>query len=56
MIDGKPAQVVFAGRTANGLDQINVIVPGVYPDLDVAVQAKVNGTTTQASVFLTVTF
>ena len=56
LIDGKPAQVIFADRVANGLDQINVIVPNVFPDGDVVVQAKVNGVTTQTNLFLTVKF
>jgi uncharacterized protein (TIGR03437 family) len=56
LINGLPAQVVYAGRTANGLDQINVIVPNVFPDGDVVIQAKVNGITTQPNVFLTVKF
>jgi uncharacterized protein (TIGR03437 family) len=48
--------VVYAGRVANGLDQINVIVPNVFPDGDVVLQAKVNGVTTQTNLFLTVKF
>jgi uncharacterized protein (TIGR03437 family) len=55
-IGGLPAQVIYAGMTANGLDQLDVIVPNVFPDGDTAIQAMLNGVTTQANVFLTVKF
>jgi uncharacterized protein (TIGR03437 family) len=55
-IGGIAAQVTYAGRTDSGLDQLDVVVPNVFPDGDVMVQAMVNGVTTQANVFLTVKY
>jgi uncharacterized protein (TIGR03118 family) len=50
MIGGMPAQVTFAGLTAAGLYQLNVVVPfGLSPG-DVAVTATVNGSTTPVAM------
>ena len=42
-IGGLPANVLFAGVTAPGLYQLNVVVPAAVPDGDNAVTATLNG-------------
>jgi uncharacterized protein (TIGR03437 family) len=48
-IGNVPAQVTYAGRTASGTDQLNVMVPiSLFPDGDFSVVATVNGVKTPA--------
>lgn len=53
-VGGQPAQVLYAGRTANGLDQLNVTVPNGLADGDAPIQATINGLTTQPNVLISV--
>lgn len=52
-IGGQTATVAFAGRSASGLDQINVVVPQL-PNGDYAVTATVGGAATQANAYITI--
>ena len=54
LIGGIPAQVVFAGAIAPGLDQINVTVPQSLPDGDAEVVASLGNGVSQPGAFLTV--
>ncbi|PYT22455.1 MAG: hypothetical protein DMG57_35200 [Acidobacteria bacterium] len=49
-IGGKQATVAFAGLSASGLDQLNVVVPADLPDGDAALVATVSGVSTQANL------
>jgi uncharacterized protein (TIGR03437 family) len=53
-IGGVEAEVLWAGRSGAGLDQLNVRVPVALPDGDYAVSAEIAGTRTQENLFLTV--
>jgi uncharacterized protein (TIGR03437 family) len=57
-IGGAAATVQFAGRSAAGLDQINVTVPnlpaGSTGATDVAIRATAGAATTAAGLFITV--
>jgi len=53
-IGGVPAVVQYAGLVAPGLDQINVVIPAGLPAGGQLVVAKVGGTETQPSAYLTV--
>ncbi|MGH9667393.1 MAG: hypothetical protein ACRD9L_23465, partial [Bryobacteraceae bacterium] len=53
-IGGAPAQVAFAGLTAVGLYQLNVVVPAGLPAGDNAIQAEVDGVATQANAFVSI--
>jgi len=53
-IGGVEAQVVFAGVSEPGVDQINVVVPPGLSAGDQAVVASVNGVQTQSNAFVTV--
>ena len=46
----KQATVAFAGLSASGLDQLNVVVPADLPDGDAALVATVSGVSTQANL------
>jgi uncharacterized protein (TIGR03437 family) len=51
-IGGLQAQVIFAGLTAVGEFQFNIIVPAGLPDGDAALVVTYNGATTQTGVFV----
>lgn len=53
-IGGATAQVVFAGLTAPGLYQFNVVVPASTPDGDAPIAVQVNGVGTQSGTTITV--
>jgi len=53
-IGGVQAHVVFAGMSAPGLFQLNVIVPSGLPAGDAVVVAQANGVVTQANAFISV--
>ena len=53
-IAGAPATVSFAGLSAAGLYQFNVVVPSGTPDGDAVLSASFNGSLTQSKVILTV--
>jgi uncharacterized protein (TIGR03437 family) len=53
-IGGKSAQVLFAGLSGSGLDQLNVTVPADLPDGDASLVATVHGVSTQANIFVAV--
>jgi uncharacterized protein (TIGR03437 family) len=53
-IGGKPAQLLFAGLSASGLDQFNVTIPPDLPNGDASVVATIAGVTTQPNVFLAI--
>jgi uncharacterized protein (TIGR03437 family) len=53
-IGGVQAQIVFAGLTESGVDQINVVVPTGLPAGDNLVVATVNGVQTQPNAYITV--
>jgi uncharacterized protein (TIGR03118 family) len=60
MIGGEQAIVVFAGQTATGLDQFNVVVPSTLSltgtgNVDVPVVIQAGGTQTQANAVISVT-
>ena len=52
-IGGVPAKVLFAGRVAVGLDQVNVVIPAV-PDGDYPLVISINGQASQPDVFLSI--
>ncbi|MCI0540920.1 MAG: lamin tail domain-containing protein, partial [Verrucomicrobiales bacterium] len=52
--NGMPAADSFAGLSAAGLNQINLVVPAGLPNGDVAVVAEIAGQTTQAGLLITV--
>jgi uncharacterized protein (TIGR03437 family) len=49
-----PATVSFAGLSAAGLYQFNVVVPTSAPNGDNLLVATYNGSSTQSKVYLTV--
>src|SRR5581483_246228 len=51
-IGGSQAEVTFAGLTAAGLYQVNVVVPHGLSSGDNAIVAQVNGVATQGNLFL----
>ena len=53
-VGGIPAELLWAGRSAAGLDQINIRLPASLPDGDLAVVAEIAGARTQDNLFLTV--
>ena len=53
-IGGVQAHVVFAGMSAPGLFQLNVIVPSGLPAGDAVVVAQANGVVSQANAFISV--
>ncbi len=52
-LGGVSAKVLFAGRVAPGLDQINILIPSI-PDGDYPLVISVNGQVSQPDVFLSV--
>lgn len=59
MIGGSPAVVAFAGQTATGLDQFNVVIPSTLAltgtgNVDVPVQIQSGGAQTQANAVISV--
>lgn len=53
-IGGASAKVVFAGLTAPGLYQINVVVPNGLAAGDNAIQAEIAGVASQANAFVSI--
>jgi len=53
-IGGTPAQVTFAGLTAAGVYQFNVMVPATTPDGDIPVVAQLGALTTQSNITIPV--
>jgi N-acyl-D-amino-acid deacylase len=53
-IGNQPANVVYAGLTASGLDQFNVVVPSGLPTGDATLTAMIGGAGTQAGILLSV--
>jgi uncharacterized protein (TIGR03437 family) len=53
-IGNLPATVSFAGLSAAGLYQFNVVVPTSAPNGDNLLVATYNGSSTQSKVYLTV--
>ena len=53
LIGGIEARVLFAGLSAAGLNQLNVVIPEGLPGGDVEVVADTLGRQTQAGAFLT---
>jgi uncharacterized protein (TIGR03437 family) len=53
-IGGKAADVLFAGLSASGLDQLNVTLPADLPDGDASLVTTVDGVSTRANLFITV--
>jgi uncharacterized protein (TIGR03437 family) len=53
-IGGTTAKVSFAGLIAVGTYQINLVVPSIAPDGDLAIVATYNDLTTQSNVSITV--
>ena len=53
-IGNRAAEVRFAGLSATGLYQLNVLVPEGLPDGDTAVSVEVGGERTQDGVFITI--
>jgi uncharacterized protein (TIGR03437 family) len=53
-IGGVTAGILWAGRSAAGLDQLNVIVPPTLHDGDFQVVAEIGGAQTQDGVYVTV--
>jgi len=53
-IGGAQAAVSYAGRTAAGLDQLNVTIPADLPDGDAPLVAQIAGSSTQSNLRLTV--
>jgi len=51
---GTPATVIYAGISAAGLYQFNVVVPSNAPNGDLPLSATYNGNSTQAGVVITV--
>jgi uncharacterized protein (TIGR03437 family) len=53
-IGGVPAEVMWAGLSATGLNQINLKVPANLPDGDARITARIAGIPTQENLLLTV--
>jgi uncharacterized protein (TIGR03437 family) len=54
MIDGSVANVIYAGLTATGLYQINVVVPTTVASADDLIVALIGNTESQANAYLTI--
>jgi uncharacterized protein (TIGR03437 family) len=53
-IGGVTAEVLFAGLSGAGLDQLNVRIPATAADGDASVVAEVGGVQTQDGAFVTI--
>jgi uncharacterized protein (TIGR03118 family) len=54
IIDGSVANVIYAGLTATGLYQINVVVPTTVASADDLIVALIGNTESQANAYLTI--